>query len=105
MANQPRADNPHRSVRVEDDLWEAAKEAADQEGTTRGAECWRHRQAWSTLSAEPMLVPRLLHSLNASQPTSAGRSAYPDFPAPSGTLHANERAPLAEAGQDPREAR
>ena len=36
MANQPRADNPHRSVRVEDDLWEAAKEAAYQEGTTRG---------------------------------------------------------------------
>lgn len=36
MANQPRADNPHRSVRVEDALWQAAKEAADAEGTTRG---------------------------------------------------------------------
>lgn len=36
MANQPRADNPHRSVRVEDGLWEAAKEAATIEGTTRG---------------------------------------------------------------------
>lgn len=36
MPNQPRPDNPHRSVRVEDQLWQAAKEAADQEGTTRG---------------------------------------------------------------------
>ena len=36
MANRPRADNPHRSVRVEDDLWQAAKEAADKEHTTRG---------------------------------------------------------------------
>lgn len=36
MANQPRKDNPHRSVRVEDDLWAAAKVAADAEGTTRG---------------------------------------------------------------------
>lgn len=36
MANQPRADNPHRSVRVEDALWEAARVAAAQEGTTRG---------------------------------------------------------------------
>jgi hypothetical protein len=36
MANQPRADNPHRAVRVEDALWEAAKLAADAEGTTRG---------------------------------------------------------------------
>ena len=35
MANQPRPDNPHRSVRVEDDLWQAAKEAADQEHPTR----------------------------------------------------------------------
>lgn len=36
MANQPRANNPHRSVRVEDDLWAAAAEAAESEGTTRG---------------------------------------------------------------------
>lgn len=36
MANQPRADNPHRSVRVEDELWEAARIAAAKEGTTRG---------------------------------------------------------------------
>ena len=36
MPNAPRADNPHRSVRVEDDLWRAAKEAADKEHTTRG---------------------------------------------------------------------
>ena len=36
MANQPRPDNPHRSVRVEDDLWRSAKVAADKEGTTRG---------------------------------------------------------------------
>lgn len=36
MANRPRADNPHRSVRVENDLWEAALIAAAKEGTTRG---------------------------------------------------------------------
>lgn len=36
MANQPRVDNPHRSVRVEDELWEAARVAAIAEGTTRG---------------------------------------------------------------------
>lgn len=36
MANQPRANNPHRSVRVEDELWEAARIAAAAEGTTRG---------------------------------------------------------------------
>jgi hypothetical protein len=34
MANRPRADNPHRSVRVEDELWFAAKAAAAKEGTT-----------------------------------------------------------------------
>jgi hypothetical protein len=36
VANQPRADNPHRSVRVEDALWEAARIAAAKENTTRG---------------------------------------------------------------------
>ena len=36
MPNQPRPDNPHRSVRVEDGLWEAARIAAAKEGTTRG---------------------------------------------------------------------
>lgn len=36
MANQPRPDNPHRSVRVETGLWEDAKEAAEKEKTTRG---------------------------------------------------------------------
>ena len=36
MATHPRGDNPHRSVRVEDDLWQSAKVAADKEGTTRG---------------------------------------------------------------------
>ena len=36
MANQPRADNPHRSVRVEDDLWECARIACAKLGTTRG---------------------------------------------------------------------
>jgi hypothetical protein len=35
MANQPRPDNPHRMVRVEDDLWSAAGVAAGLEGTTR----------------------------------------------------------------------
>ena len=28
MANQPRANNPSRNVRVEDDLWHAAQDAA-----------------------------------------------------------------------------
>lgn len=36
MPNQPRPDNPHRSVRVEDQLWEQARIAAAAEGTTRG---------------------------------------------------------------------
>jgi predicted transcriptional regulator len=36
VPNQPRKDNPHRSVRVEDDLWEAARIAAAEEDTTRG---------------------------------------------------------------------
>ena len=35
MPNKPRPNNRHRMVRVEDDLWEAAKEACDQLGTTR----------------------------------------------------------------------
>lgn len=33
--NQPRLDNPHRAVRVEDWLWEASLPAAEAEGTTR----------------------------------------------------------------------
>lgn len=36
MANRPRPDNPHRSVRVKDKLWEDARIAAAAEGTTRG---------------------------------------------------------------------
>jgi hypothetical protein len=36
MPNKPRPDNPHRSVRVEDDLWEAARIACQKLGTTRG---------------------------------------------------------------------
>lgn len=35
MPNKPRPENRHRMVRVEDDLWEAAKVAAEAEGTTR----------------------------------------------------------------------
>ena len=35
MPNQPRPENRHRMVRVEDDLWEAARVAADELGTTR----------------------------------------------------------------------
>lgn len=35
MPNKPRPDNRHRMVRVEDQLWQAAKEAADALGTTR----------------------------------------------------------------------
>ena len=35
MPNAPRPENRHRMVRVEDDLWRAAKVAADKEGTTR----------------------------------------------------------------------
>lgn len=35
MPNQPRPENRHREVRVEDDLWEAARVAAEKEDTTR----------------------------------------------------------------------
>jgi hypothetical protein len=35
MPNKPRPENRHRMVRVEDELWEASKEACDQLGTTR----------------------------------------------------------------------
>lgn len=35
MANQPRKDNPHRSIRVEDDLWRASERACAKLGTTR----------------------------------------------------------------------
>lgn len=35
MPNQPRADNRHRMVRVEDELWEAARLACLELGTTR----------------------------------------------------------------------
>lgn len=34
MPNKPRPENRHRMVRVEDDLWNAAKEAAEANGTT-----------------------------------------------------------------------
>jgi predicted HicB family RNase H-like nuclease len=37
MPNQPRADNPARPVRVEDELWQAAKEAAAEDGTSVSA--------------------------------------------------------------------
>lgn len=35
MPNKPRPENRHRMVRVENELWEAAREAADQLDTTR----------------------------------------------------------------------
>lgn len=35
MPNKPRPENRHRMVRVEDELWEAAKEACAALGTTR----------------------------------------------------------------------
>ena len=35
--NAPRPNNPHRMVRVEDDLWRDADKAAKAEGTTRSA--------------------------------------------------------------------
>ena len=35
MPNKPRPENKHRMVRVENELWEAADEAAKAEGTTR----------------------------------------------------------------------
>lgn len=37
MPNKPRPDNPHRMVRVEDHLWEAAKAAAAANDTTVSA--------------------------------------------------------------------
>lgn len=52
MSNQPRPSNPHRSVRVEDELWNEAGEVCAEQGTTRGevmrqalaAFVWRHRK-------------------------------------------------------------
>lgn len=35
MPNKPRPENRHREVRVEDELWRAAGEAARAEGVTR----------------------------------------------------------------------
>lgn len=35
MPNAPREDNPHRSIRVEDDLWRSAGRACAKLGTTR----------------------------------------------------------------------
>lgn len=35
MPNKPRPENRHRMVRVEDELWTAAKAACDKLGTTR----------------------------------------------------------------------
>lgn len=37
MPDQPRPDNPARSVRVEDDLWHEAGKYAAEQGTTRAA--------------------------------------------------------------------
>lgn len=37
MPNHPRADNPHRSVRVEDDLWNASQARAAERGETVSA--------------------------------------------------------------------
>lgn len=34
MPNQPRKDNPARSIRVPDDLWQAAKDRAAERGET-----------------------------------------------------------------------
>ena len=34
MPNQPRPENRHRMVRVEDELWQAAKTTAANQGTT-----------------------------------------------------------------------
>lgn len=37
MPNKPRPENPARPIRVEDDLWRAAKAAAADNGTTVSA--------------------------------------------------------------------
>lgn len=34
MANQPRKENPARAIRVQDELWEAAKKRAAEKGET-----------------------------------------------------------------------
>lgn len=51
MANQPRPENRHRMVRVEDDLWAAAKTACDRLGTTR-AEVMREALRQVVMRAE-----------------------------------------------------
>lgn len=37
MPNKPRPENRHRMVRVEDELWNAARAAAEANGTTVSA--------------------------------------------------------------------
>lgn len=37
MPNQPRLENPARAIRVERELWEAAKQRADERGETLSA--------------------------------------------------------------------
>jgi len=37
VPNKPRHENRHRMVRVEDELWEAAKDQATEQGTTVSA--------------------------------------------------------------------
>ena len=34
MPNKPRAENPARPIRVEDELWQASKDAASKNGET-----------------------------------------------------------------------
>jgi hypothetical protein len=53
MPNKPRPENRHRMVRVEDDLWTAAKEACVKLGTTR-AEVMREALRQAVRDAEAM---------------------------------------------------
>lgn len=53
MPNKPRPENRHRMVRVEDELWAAAKAACDQLGTTR-AEVMREALRQAVRDAEAL---------------------------------------------------
>ena len=61
MPNKPRANNPHRSVRVENDLWQAAGEVAKEQGTTRAAiiqEALRQYVRLHSAEARPAIRPK-----------------------------------------------
>ena len=54
MPNKPRASNPHRSVRVENELWDKAGEIAEEQGTTRSAVIQEALRAYVKAHVDPL---------------------------------------------------